>query len=208
MASPLKLCINKLTQKLQVSASNGSSFVLPPFTQEDAPLIEVQIVEPDPASGANAFSLPDISNFSLFLSVATAAPTGSGTSVMIVTQYSWTKDLTEKTFSSVVSFNTAALTTHLGASESKTAYLEISFSEGAGYLTIFRGTITIYAKANKSGTLSLVATLTPMSREEAISIFAKKLGTSGETITFTSPDGTKQRILGVNDDGAGIDYII
>lgn len=209
MAAALKLYIDTFRKRLVTSDSNGAIFNLPAFFQGDVVAMVIQLLEPDPSVGINGYTKPDISSMSLKFAVS-ATPTGTaGGPTPFVTQFTWTKDTTNRLFTANVAFNTTELNTWLGSAASRNdAYMEIEITEGSAVTTVLQQVFTINAEVIESSTSSVAAGQTALSLETALATFVKFVGNAGETITLTSPDGTKQRILGVDNDGNPIDYIV
>lgn len=205
MAIRLDLYVDIVGKRLVNRA--GQAFSMPAQFQGDTVPMSVTLLAPDPTL-FNTYTAQDISGASLKLAVSDT-PTGTaGGPTPFVTQFTWTQDTVNNRFTATVAFNTAELTTWLGSAASKTGYLELEMTEGAGVTTIYQGGLTINAEVIETGTVTVAAGLTPLSREEALALFVKKIGDPGETATFTSPNGTYQRIIGVNDDQTPMDYII
>lgn len=195
-------------KRLIKSRYSSSPFVLPAFFQGDIVPIQIQIVEPNPAGGPNDYVVPEIGSMGLKLAVS-ATPTGTPTTpAPFVTQFTWSQNTNESYFYADVAFNTTELDTFLGSAASATAYLEIEVTESSSITTVLQETFTIKAQIIETGTLTVAAGQTPLSFELANQLFARKLMNPGETLTIPSPDGTRRRILGCNDDGSAQDDVL
>lgn len=205
MPARLKLYVDWINKKLLLGPNNRGGFQLPPFFQGDVVPFQVYIVEQNPDHPSAQIVLP-IDNMSLKVAFG-EAPTGTaGGPSPFVTQFSWSKNLSENYFHANVALNTAGLNAWLGAAAQRVdAYLEIEITEDTGVTTAFQGIATIKAELIEAATLAVAAGETPLSLEMALQMFLKKLSDPGDTWTAVSPDGTRQRVLGVRNDGSAQD---
>jgi len=201
MAARLKLFVDWYNKRLQQGLRNAGSFTLPTFFQGDVIPMQVYLLEPDPDDGPTTFSKVDISNIALSMAVG-PTPVGNAAETPIATQYTWSKNTTENYFYADLALNTAGVGTLLGATANATAYLEIQATEGSSITTLIQQQITIKAEVIEAGSLSVAAGATPLSLEVAQQMFCLKRMGAGETLTFTSPDGLRYLIKGVDNDGA------
>lgn len=204
MAATLKLYIDTFRRILVTSPTNSQQFTLPPLFQGDIQAVQIQFLEPDPIEGESSYTAPDISNMSLNFAIG-QQPTGSaGGPSPFVTQFSWTKDIPNHIFTAEVALNTAGLDAWLASASSRSdACLEVEVNEGTSRTTYLQlNSVTIKAELIESGTLSVAAGLTAISREEANATFLQKASGAGDTWTALSPNGTYRIIYGVNDDGS------
>lgn len=200
-----RIFVNWFSKKLQISDRKSGEFVLPVFNKYETIPLEVVIVEPDTANtGIDRFARVDISNLSLSVSINDTFDDSSP----LAQQTSWTKDEDNNIFTGELALNTAALNTYIGSSDSKTAYLEIEIQEGTARSKVFTGTVILQ---NAVTTVSTTAP-TPLdeyyTKAQTTAQFVQKVLPAGEQITLTSPSGTYQRIIGVDDGGAAIDIIL
>lgn len=208
MAARLKLTVDWFAKRLIRSPSSSTPFTLPAFFQGDIVPVQVQIVEPTSGGGVNSFDIVPVSGMALKLGVSDT-PTGTPTTpAPFVTQFTWSQDTNSNFFFADVAFNTANLNTFLGASASKTAYLELEITDGSYITTILQDVITIKSEVIETGSLSVAPGQTALSMEVALQLFPKKMMNAGETLTFVSPDGLRRRITGVRDDGSAQDDML
>ena len=202
MAASIKLWCDILNRRLVKANNSITPFVLPAFSQGDVIPLRVYILEHDAENGTNAFTYPDISSMTMKLAVYDDLIA----TTPLVTQFSWSKQTTTTPhyFHASVDFNTAAVGTWLDAATTKDAYLELEITESSNIVKIYKSAVTIKAEMISTGSQSVAAGLTPLSREEAISLFAQKYMPAGETITFRTADGTAFRTIGVRKDGTSI----
>lgn len=198
-----KLFVNFLEKRLQISDINGGTFTLPQFNKYEEVPFEVVIVEPANSSRViDRFSRLDISALTLSIAINDtfddAAP--------LAYQNTFTKDEVNNVFSGELSLNTSALNTYLGASDSKTAYIEIAITEGTARSVIYIGTITLQNAVTQSGAVVPTPVDEYYTKAQADSQFVRKI--ENGFVTVTSPNGLYQRIFGVDDGGAAIDQIL
>lgn len=200
-----KLFVNLATKKLQVSDVKSGEFVLPNFNKYETVPLEVCIVEPSlVALGIERYSRVDISNLSLSVAINDtfddAAP--------LAYQSTFTKDETSNVFSGELSLNTAALNSYIGSSDSKSAYFEIEIQEGTARTKIYTAIVTIQNAVTQVGATNPTPVDEYLTKAQTTAQFVSKVMPAGEQITITSPSGTYQRIIGVDDGGAAIDIIL
>jgi len=135
-------------------------------------------------------------------------------STVLASQTSWTANAANNTLAAALNLNTANMQTAFpalpGGFSTKTlaAILEFQINDGTGELTCYKRNITIDREWNTTGSPVAIPGVTYYNSDEINALFARKLGEAGGTITLTSPNGTYQRILGVNNDGSGQDDIV
>jgi hypothetical protein len=197
--------------KLHVDVDNGrfvnrftdpSDFILPKWHHEDQIPLLLDFYNLNTSGGISApFSLVTISGASLEVKIVDKS---AGT--ILASQTSWTADTGANTLRGVLNLNTvgmAALFPALpggAATTSITARLTVKLNNGTGIVTVDKD-ITILREYNQAGSPTAVPGTTYYTSKEVNAIFARKLGLAGETITFTSPDGTQIMVLGVRDTG-------
>lgn len=193
--------VNWVTKKLQRSATDGSEILLPVFVKYETVPLRVIILEPDPTEGSRRFARVDISNLALQVSINQTYDTASP----LAQQGTWTKDELLNEFSGELALNTAGLNTYLGSSSTMPAYIEIEITEGTARSKIYVAGITLQ---NAVAQVSSVAP-TPLdeyyTKAQIEQQFVKKVMAANETLTFTTPDGTYQRVLGAGDGQNPID---
>lgn len=192
-----KLFVNVHTKTLQVS-DESSTPVDPPVMQkyETIPLCIV-LVEPCSPWGPNNFQRVDITGISL-----TAALNNTlDDSTPLASNTTWTKNTTLNTFEGELSLNTAGMNAHIGSGETASAIFELDCTEGATARTkIYTRSVTL-----KGSVLPPVSTPPDqlaeyLTRQQADGLYARMHLGAGQTMTFVSPDGTIQLVLGVRDD--------
>lgn len=197
--------VNWFSKSLQISDTNGGAFQLPNFHKYETIPLKIVIVEPDLTSkGLNKFARVDVSGLSLTVSINEtfddAAP--------LVQQATWAKDEELNCFQAELPMNTAAMNSYLGASDTKTAYLEIEVQEGTARSKILVQQITIQNSVTQIGTITPAPVDEYFTKAQTAAQFWPMVGAPGAQLTITSPSNTYNRILGVDDGGAAIDIIL
>ncbi len=194
-----RLFCNWYNKTLQISDRNSGTFVLPPFNKYETIPFEIVIVEPDlTATGFDRFQRVDISNLSLSVALNDNLDDAS----LLAYQPVFTKDEENNVFSGELSLNTAAFNAYLtSADTTKSAYFEIEMQEGTARSKIYVAQVTL----QNSPTIIGNETPTPVdeyyTKAQVEQQFVKKVMPAGESITMTTPDGTKQIVIQPLDDG-------
>ena len=190
----LDLFVNVTERKLVLSATNPATFTLAPrlFTVGDTVTVRFLLLERVSFSfGQNQLSQINPSGFAVKLGIGVEGSTTltEATATSISGNYiSMSLDLSTSEFSTAVNAGTAM-------------FFYIKISESGTYQTVYSEAIT-GRKQITSITTTPAAGATYYSKDEVDALFAKLINTAGRTITLTSPDGTKQGILYVADDGS------
>ena len=212
----LKFAVDLQRKGLILSDRRPDPFQLPPFVQGDTYPLEIQIAQPNYAAGFGAYSLVNIAPFTMRVAIIGHLPIGNAADTPEVLQVDWTKDSATNCFRGVLSLNTAAIATLLGANTSKEAYFEIELRDGSTgyYQTIYPPQPTfnclIIAEAIEDGVLvgPPPSGGTAMTTNEAMQLFVKRRGLPGEMFSLVSANGLWERIIGVDDNGAKLDQVI
>lgn len=194
-----QLFVNFLSKTLQISDLNGGAFLLPKFNKYEAVPFEIVIVKPD----GLRFSRLDVSALSLGVAINDSFDSATP----LAYQNTWTKDEVLNVFSGELNLNTAALNSYLGASETKTAYFEITMSEGTARSVIFIASVTLQNSVTQSGAVTPSPVDEFYTKAQADSQFVRKIEDGFITVT-SKPLGTYQRVIGVDDGGTPIDQIL
>lgn len=199
-----KLFINWATKTLQVSDTNGGTFVLPDFAKYEVIPFEVVIVEPDLSSvGLPRFQRVDISN----LSLAVVLNDTLDDATPLAYQNSFSKDETTNVFSGSLSLNTAALNAWL-TTDSKDAYFEVELQEGTNVSKIYRIGVRVVKSVLPVGAEVPSPVDEYFTKEQTKSQFVQFVMAPGQQLTITSPGNIYQRILGIDDGGNLIDQVL
>lgn len=201
----LKLFANIRSKLLQVSDRNGGAFVLPNFNKYETIPLEIVLVEPDTAAiGLPQFRRIDISSLSISVAVNDTYDDASP----LAYQPTFTKDEDLNMFSAELALNTAALNTYLGSSDTKAAYFEIEIQEGTARRKIYTAAITLQNAVTQVSSTTPTPVDEYLTKAQQVAQFVQKIMPASEQLTFTSPSGAYQRIIGVADDGSPIDQIL
>jgi len=200
-----RLFVNWWTKQLQISDRNSGPFTLPPFNKYETVPFEIVIVEPAVESTRlSTFSRVDISNLSISVAINDTFDDASP----LAYQPTWTKDKDENVFSGQLELNTAALNTYLGSNSSLTPYFEIEIQEGTARSKIYQATVTLKNSVTNISPSAPSPVDEYFTKAQTSAQFVQKVMPASEQLTFTSPSGTYQRIIGVDDGGAPIDTIL
>lgn len=200
-----RIFVNWFTKRLQLSDKKSGDFTLPAFMKYETVPFEVCIVEPDlTGTGIDRFSRVDISNLSLSIAIHSGFDTASP----LAYQNTFTKDEELNVFSGELALNTSAMNTYIGSDSTKSAYIEFEIQEGTARSKIYIGTITLQNAVTQVSTTAPTPSDEYFTKAQTTAQFVQKILPAGEQITITSPSGTYQRILGVDDGGSAIDIIL
>lgn len=197
---------------------NGNTALPMSFFQGSNVSLRVYIARPTGAVTGARYAKVDISALSLQVAIGPRA----GAEAIKAAQYTWTKQISPDSaglsgyFYADIDLNTTDLNTAIGTSESYESYLEFRISEsGASYRVITQAKFTLQSVVKDPGSAS--STPTPSSsyltRDECLELFVlwdnrNRSGNAGRNVVLVSPDGAHTRTIGVDNDGAGIDYAI
>ena len=200
-----RIFCNWFTKKLQLSDMKSGEFVFPVFNKYETVPFEIVIVEPD-LTGARieSYSRVDISNLSLSIAIHS----GFDTATPLAYQTTFTKNEETNVFSGELALNTTAMNAYIAAQSSASAYLEIEIQEGTARSKIYLGQITLQNAVTQVSSTAPVPIDEYFTKSQTSAQFVQKVMPAGEQLTITSPGGTYQRIIGVDDGGAAIDIII
>jgi hypothetical protein len=180
------------------SSKGGSDYsFLDPF-QYDKMYLRVQPLELtlDGAQTQNPYETLDAAAYAITAIVVTTG----GTTLAGPTVIS-TPDGTAATGS--IDLNTAATATAMSGQSSISAYLQMSFDDGANRKVTIQTTLTIKKSYLTGSTPSELPLTTYLTRDECIALFVKFAGNpNGSTVTLPSDSGAYKVILGANDDGS------
>lgn len=204
-ASILKLTVDR--QNKILVGYLGTVTAMPACFQSNVISLQIQIV--DPTGNFNSpYSLVDLAGFGLRASVG-MTPTGSaGGPAPLALQDTFTWDAANKWFTADLALNTTSINTFIGALPSIGAYFELNLTFAGNRITILQTTFTLKAVVDELSSTVPATGDVYLTFAESIAYFFPIVGKPGQTLTFVSPDGTKKREIGVNNDGSGIDNLI
>ncbi len=195
--------INWLEKRLQLSNTNGGELLFPTLNKYESVPFKFIIVQPDP--DYLSYSVVPIDNLALTVAINDAYDD----STPLVSQGSWTKDLTDNSFSGELDLNTAGMNTYLGtAGAIMNPYMSIVLSEGTARSVIWQNTIQIKGSVIPPTYTSPDPLLRYLTADEMDAQFVKFINAPGRQLTLTSPGNLKQEVFGVTDGGTSINTIL
>lgn len=200
----LKLAIDWQNLTLVNLPGVGSITSIPGLFQSNEKPLRVTVVDPT-GNLQIPYSIQDLAGYSMRVSVGDT-PTGSsgGPTPLALQILTW--NVAGKYFEGTLLLDTPAVDTFIGVASARQAYFEVNITGGTGVRdTIYQGTFQLKAVVDElTGTVP-----NPVNKyltaAECLAMFTKKVGLAGETIVLKSPDGNKNRELGCNNDGSGMD---
>ena len=204
-SSILKLTVDR--QNRSLVAYFGTPSIIPDCFQGNTLSLQIQIV--DPTGNFKApYSIADLAGFGLRASVG-KTPTGSqGGPTPLALQDSFVWDPVNKWFTADLALNTTDIDTFIGALASIPAYFELNLTSAGNRITILQTTVNLRAVVDEGTSTVPTTGDVYLTKAEQLAYFFPIIGTPGMTLTFVSPDGTKKREIGVNNDGSALDNLI
>ena len=190
-----------LTSAAFVASSKGGSdySFLSPF-QFDKLYLSVQPLElkSDEAQTLNPYETLDAAAFAITAIVVTVNGGTTLAGPTVISTPSGTAALGS------IDLNTAAMATAMTGQTSVTAYLQMSFDDGANRKVTIQGDLTIKKSYLTAGAPSELPLTTYPTWAEALAIFVRFANNpNGSTITLPSPSGAYSVVVAANDDGSG-----
>lgn len=131
----------------------------------------------------------------------------AGAEAILARQNVWTAH-SDGYLYATLNLNTTDLNTAIASSDAYSTYLEISMTENGNARPVYQESISITSVViGPAGSSALPAAAVQFyTKEQTDRIFVKWLeNIAGGVIELTSPDGTKFRLMGVNNDGSAMD---
>lgn len=195
-AVELNLFVDLTNRRLVTSLTDSSQFSLPQFWQEDKVAMTLTIMR---ASVGNPYApfakITPHSGLSMVCKIVTllGVVLASGTS---------SYDSATDTLALTLDLNTANMVTAMSGQTTISPVIEFELDDGTNKLTAFQTTIQVLKEYITSASVSPNPLETFLTEAQSNGRFVRKLGQPGEAITLTSPDGSKQVVLYVDDAGA------
>lgn len=104
-----------------------------------------------------------------------------------------------------VDLNTAAMVAAIAAARELACILEVTFDDGTDDKVTIQQDFYVKRNWYSAGTPTELPLTSYPTWAEAQAVFLAKVNGPGVTGTFYSPDGTKIRIVGIDDEGAATD---
>jgi hypothetical protein len=209
MASTIDIYNDVQNNVLYGSANASRPLVIPDLYQYGTLQLRWYPVRPTYSVLPPFFSNVDLDQLTLKMAIGPRA----GAESPISAQYTWTKAYTSGASGpgymyANLDLNTTEVNTAIGTSDSITSYFEITMSEDGVPRVVYQTPVRIISAVTPPGSASSLPTpaASYLSREECMELFVKWANNqAGKTITLTSPDGTRDRIIGVRNDGSAQD---
>ena len=201
----LKLFNDITNRKFVVRPNDTGEFPFPKVFQEDRVNIEYQPLEINSSgSRITPYSVVSVVGLSLTIKIAKAS---DGT--ILASQTSFSLDTAANVITGVLDCNTAAMVTAMTGVASVDVYFEVELADATGSMTVAQVACKIYKEYITAGSPSALPLSSYLTRAECLALFVKFVGnTAGQTIELVSPDGTRFRIVGMNNDGSAQDDLI
>lgn len=198
----LRLYVDTARRALVVSDRSTQPAPRLGFTQGDTVTLVITLLEPNASGGISSpYSKVSVSGLTVRLGIGTPSAS-TGSSAPSIYQNSFTADTTANTLTGTLYVTPSAVQTLLGSNVTGESTLEIEIAESGNYFTAYSGPVTLYAELiEAAGATPSTPGDTYMTTGESIATFVRKSGAAGESITLTSPDGTKQVILYIDNTG-------
>ena len=180
------------------------------FYQGEVLNIRVYPVEPTRSQSPPYFTKADISNMTLKMLMGPRA----GSTDYLATQFTWTRVIesgNQGYFDADFSLNTTDIDTALGTGATHETYFEIITTLDAIARTSLQIPVRINATAyDPTGAAPAPAEAAQFyTKSEAEAVFVKWIGNpNGAMLSLKSPDGNKERFLGLDNTGNPLDYSI
>jgi len=200
-----KIWCNWTDKRLQRSNVDGTSIRIPEFRQYETIPFQVTFVEPSAADPLASYSLLDISNSTLTVSLNDTLD--DATPLAEATGGDWSKDTSQNYFRGELVVNTSAMNTYVDAA-SKALYFQIELVDGTGRSRAYTELTTIKQSVTQVATSSPDPAKEYYTKDESTGLFRGTRFGNGEQLTLVSPDGTHERILGIDNDGNLINFLI
>ena len=197
-----KLWVNTVEKQLQRSSTDGTPFIIPPgyFIQYEAQPLQIVLLSPDDEDPF-AYNKLNVDNLGLIVSIDNEL---DGTTPL-AQQDTWTKDTSQNTLRGDLDLNTALLNTAMTV-DNFAAYLEIEITDGTSKSKVLRASIAIRQGVTQPTTESPDPSKQYYTAQQSEGIFLKSKVAKGVQITLQSPDGSRTRTIGIDDDGNSIDF--
>jgi hypothetical protein len=186
----LNLFCNITDGTLQMSATDGTPYILPELTVGDE--LQLVLVFLRRTSGGIRPIFSSVNPSGISCKVAIGPRDGSPDALQT------TFAVSGQTLTGVLNLNTAALLSAVNAAEA--LYLEIKLVESGYAYSVFSERVTVNRSVADAGATAPTPVEDYMTRSESLGTFQKKVGTAGESLILTSAAGV-QIALSASDSG-------
>lgn len=208
MAAEIILYNDILNGKLVRGLSDNGDFTLPSLVQYGSYALKVYPVYPT-KTFPPVFAKVDISGMTLTAGIGARA----GNESLLAYQGTFSLNTTDRYFYANLDCNTSEMNTAIGTLDSISTYFELRLTESGVARVTYQTPVKVYGAVDHvtAGGSLPTAAANYLTREECEAMFVKWVNAAadaGKTITLISPDGTHQRIIGVNDDASAKDDLV
>jgi len=200
MAVALKVYIDTRRKKTVKSDSDPSFETLPVITQGEVYNLNVYFVEDSGQGIANPFDLVTLSGLGLEVSVGNKNPVAAKSTPAIF-QNSFSVNTTLNRFEGSLTIADSDAETLLGSNTSVKTSISFKIIDGSTEQDYIFDVVLSASVAPSSNTAPTPA-IQYVTKTGGDQTYVKVVGSAGSVIILTSPDGTKQIALGVDDNGA------
>jgi len=212
MSAYFQIYLDAFNRRLPLTLTNQAAFTgLANAYQYGKIKFRIYPVRPNGNVTGTLYSVLDLDNLTLKMGIGAKA--GGEDLLAYTAPGSWSKVYDSGAsgpgyFSGELDLNTTEMNTAIGSASSVSSFFEIQLGDSSDYRTAYSAAITVNATVMTSGAAASLPTAAAeyYTKEEVAGLFAKLYGS--ETITLQSPDGTRFRTLGVDNDGNAIDDLI
>jgi hypothetical protein len=212
MSAYLQLYLDVFNRRLPLTLSNQSAFTgLSNAYQYGKLKFRIYPVRPNGNVTGTLYSVLDLDNLTLKMGIGAKA--GGEDLLAYTAPGSWSKVYDSGSsgpgyFSGDLDLNTTEMNTAIGSASSVASFFEIQLGDSSDYRTAYSAAITVNATVMTGGAASAIPDPADeyYTKSETSGLFVPRSGS--ESITLVSPDGTWQRVLGVDNDGNAIDDLI
>ena len=195
VGNALTLWLDMAGNRLVESDTLNSDFALPRFYRGDVLPLKIFLLE---RTGSIRTPFTRVTDATLTVTAGIVPPAAPTSSILAQASLTFLTDHWEGT----LDLGTAEIVTLLGSATEAGTTFEVEVAAGTGERsTEYQAAVTVRADGFQSGTPAPVAGVTYPTHAEVSAGYVKKVGAAGEGITLTSPDGTKQAILWLTNDG-------
>jgi hypothetical protein len=194
--------VNWLEKRFQLSDTNGGELVIAPFNKYESLPLKFFVVQPDEA-GLTWSKVP-LDNLSLLVTINDTLDDATP----LVSQSSWSKNLTEDSFYGELDLNTAGMNSYMSTDTFKTPYMSIVLTEVTARTVIWQDTIIVKGSLTPPSYTSPDPLARYYTADEMDNTFVKFYNNPGRTITLVSEGNTYEIVHGVTDGGTAVAQIL
>jgi hypothetical protein len=192
---PLTLFFDITNRRFVQGVKSTGAFILPELQDQDRIPIQLQILRLSPGGGSSApYEIVDPTGYSATVAIVNSALS----TTLALIELSTVEGLY---LTGLLNLNTTEMGTAFTGVKRIEAVFAVSADDGTGTVGAQRPIVITYA-AIRSGTPTPTPGISYLTEAQILALVARKVGAAGDTITLTSPDGTKAVILSCDNNGA------